>query len=384
MFSRNSKFEVYVQKENRWALQSAFDEEVQAVQSARNHLGVPGVQAVRVVEEWSGLGGRRKEREVLSQQAVAGAKKATICLEPDPFSCKLETLEDIYHPVVRRAIGQIMKNFLTELVISPTEFVHGGQHMKRFFREERLPGAFYFIFVKFWQDAPKDVDAGVLTSRMDKLFNEAMNRAAGFSTGRKLVIKSREEAVAALTRSAELSQEDGGRFAFNAALSEYLGEFRAWPAKLDEVFNIAIMAKDDRMWQLTDEICAEVLEMSEMIRDLLGDHKNLATALMVLADYVMGESAVPGAGGWSNHLWISKGISRGRLPRTQASLLLRLVRALNGNNPLTKTGARADGQALGDLRKKLTLPTRDLIGGKHMESAFERRWSRVRETLLQE
>ena len=143
MFGRRpTKYEMHVQTDGRWAMQSVFDDEKTAISRAKAMLTVRDTQAVKVVEEQVGLGGRRKEREVFNQKAAAGPASRNVCLEAEPFNAKIETVEDLYSPVVRRATGQIIKNFLTELGASPTEFIHSGTHLKRFRREERLPSSF--------------------------------------------------------------------------------------------------------------------------------------------------------------------------------------------------------------------------------------------------
>ncbi len=383
MFGRRpTKYEVHVQSDNRWMMQGVFDDETSAVARAKQMVLAKDVQAVKVIEEQTGLGGRRKEKEVFSQKAVAGTSSRNVCLEAEPFSAKIETVDDLYQPVVRRATGQIIKNFLTELGVSPTEFYYSGTHLKRFRREERLPNSFYFAILKYWQNAPQ-ADTQKMLGTFDQLFNEAMIRARDFEAGKSLIITSPDQAAEALANSAGFD-DDFGRFSFICALSGYLAEFRVWPAKMDEIFKVAIAAKNDRVWGLADEMSAEILEMSDMIREVLGDHKNLADALTVLADMCLGNTFLPGPGAWANVPWLVKAIRKNYMPRTQAMLVLRLVRAMGGDNPLTKQGARRDAQALGDLRKKLTLPNGQLLGGNHMEAAFERRWDKVRKQILAE
>jgi hypothetical protein len=383
MFGRRpTKYELHVQIDNRWLMQSVFDDEKTAVTRAKQAVLAKDAQAVKVIEELTGLGGRRKEREVFTQKAPVGASSRNVCLEAEPFSAKLETVEDLYQPVIRRATGQIIKNFLTEVGISPTELYFNGTNLKRFRREERLPSSFYFAFLKYWQN-PTEKDTQKMLGTLDQLFNEAMIRARDFEAAKTMVFTSADQAAEALANGASLD-DPYGHFSYTCALCGYLGEHRAWPAKMDELFKVAIAAKNDGLWALVDEMSAEILEMSDMIRDVLGDHKSLADALMVLSDLCIGSTFLPGPGSWVNVPWLIKAIRKGYLPRTQAMLVLRLVRAMGGDNPLTKQGARRDGQALGDLRKKLTLPNGDLLGGQHMEAAFERRWDRVRKQILAE
>lgn len=379
-----AKFEIHVKKENRWSIQTAVDDGVMATARAKGYLLATGVTAVKVVKETTGFTGRTSQTTVFGAERQAVSTKSRTCYTPEAFTAPLEDANDLIAPVVRRAVGQTIKNYLVEQVISPTEFLFARQHLLRFHKDDKLPSAAFFNFAKGWQNAPEELDQKAIQARIGGLFGDAQKVAQAREQALPAPMENTGDAQAHIQGCKRLFDGHEVERMITTGVCIFLSKHRTWPSKLDQLFLIGDQTGDHAVWDLVDTITAEVLEISEMIKDLLGGHDSLADALLVLADFATGRDVPTGAGGWDGAPQLVEGIAAGRLPHIQASLILRLARAVSGDAMLTKLGARKDAEAMSRLREKLLLPNRDMVGGQAMERAFERRWDRIRTRILQE
>jgi hypothetical protein len=385
MAARTVRFEIHTYDGNRWMIAAMVEEsESQALNRARRMLASQLYEAVKVVCEATSLFGRVSNKEIFHERRPKPANKRGLALAAEAFDAPLETPTDLFNPVIRRALGQSLKNFLTEFTITPTELLYHSGHQQRFRREDTLAGAACHHLGKAWKNAPSELSGMKLIDHLDRLLQGVEEKAKAFSKKPPALLKSPPEIGPQLTHLRQkLPDAEAGDYAWQAMLVHYLADYTSWSAKIDQLLAISACANERGVTEFADNVIAEIIEISDLVKDLLGEQKDLAHALLTLTDIIMQGEAQLGRGAWEGAGELLRRLKKGQLARVKATLTLRLARSLAGDVPLSKQGARKDSESLQQIKAKLLQPDRSLFGGPALEKAFARRWERVRQALLE-
>lgn len=374
------KYEIMLQTEDgRWLLTSVAEEEAPALSAARSLLASGKYPAVRIVRERRGVTGFLSSTEVFHEKRPPQPKQKVEVLPAARHAVDPQSLDDLNSPACRRVLRQIMQRWLAEQVVTTPELLHNATALLRFRRHESLMMSTLNQFIAAQEGvAGKPMDR---LGRVERLFGEAAKRVQEYQRGRPPALRAAADLPAVL--AALPSEPAARRFAVNATLAAYLGDFRVWLAKLDEVLAILRNTDEAEIHALCDTMMAEAIELSDALKEMLGHHNDLGGALKVLADLVSGRGPTFGRGAWDKGLGFAALVGSGELPQTRDALVERMRRSLAGRVPLTAGGIRVEGLILTDLRLRMTDPDGALIGGDAMDKAFDSRWSRIREAVLE-
>ena len=154
-------------------------------------------------------------------------------------------------------------------------------------------------------------------------------------------------------------------------LAEFLGQKRDWNQKLGLAIDLLEQESGEQAVALLDQICAEILDGSEAIKDLLGPQPDLVSALRIMAQLSKGsykkgrKSSIP----LGRFNAVMKNQS---MPLSKGILLERVARAISGANPLTRESDVADEKAFLALFKEL-IGLGGFTGGVAISEAVTRR-----------
>ncbi|HYD98792.1 MAG TPA: hypothetical protein VEH84_05375, partial [Alphaproteobacteria bacterium] len=148
---------------------------------------------------------------------------------------------------------------------------------------------------------------------------------------------------------------------------------RMWVEKADAAMTLFARAEDEALRGLVDEILAEAFTLPEMVRQFLGEHRDLGESLLALADVLQGRPALFGRGAWEKSPKLTGVLKRGQLPATQGALVARLQRVLAGRQPLCVGGPPAEAAVVAELRARLGDGKMNIIGGQATERALAAR-----------
>jgi hypothetical protein len=125
------KYEVSFLKEERWTIESLRDDDRDAIAAAKAIVAQDGIDAVRVVRQRHSPRDIVVESTVFEKQARARGKpepRLSINVDEDAWC---ETLDDLYGARSRRAIGQLLRSFLDQTGITPTELLHNQRFLRK-------------------------------------------------------------------------------------------------------------------------------------------------------------------------------------------------------------------------------------------------------------
>ena len=122
--SRVIRFEVATRRDGRWSIECARDRESEAVKLAKEMLSTAAYETVRVTRERD-VFGRTMIQASVFEASLRGHSEPPIKISaPDESDCWCSELEDLYGARSRRLIGQMLRPFLDQFGITPTELLH--------------------------------------------------------------------------------------------------------------------------------------------------------------------------------------------------------------------------------------------------------------------
>jgi hypothetical protein len=359
-------YEVLTGNGSRWTIDSIHPAQTLAMGRAQALLASNQHEAVRVTR----TAGRAPEKVVFEQESGRTAEKP-ITISPIDEAAWCEELIDLTGFEARRTVGRVLRKYLDEHGLTALEVLHSYWH----FQDLRRAGNLFdqaIHRVASIQARKRGLDA---SERIDRLYRLAtllgdQTRDAGKTATYVSQLENQGLSVA-LKSIDEAFFEDARPFFTNVVLAEFLSKERDWNRKLARVFDQIDMDPDEAALRHLDGICAEILDGSEAIREVLGGQPDLISALRRLARVSIGRhnSAITGAP-LLNRL---NGIMATRnLPLTRGALLDRVARSLGGSQPLTKEDEAADAAAFPALVGDL-IWYGGLSGGTDISEAVTRR-----------
>jgi len=122
--SRVVRFEVATQRDGRWSIECARERQDEAIAMARALLATNAYQAVRVMRERDVHGRTLIETPVYEALRSHDDEPPLRLSAPDESDCWCTEIADLYGARSRRVIGQMLRAFLDQLGVTPTELLH--------------------------------------------------------------------------------------------------------------------------------------------------------------------------------------------------------------------------------------------------------------------
>jgi hypothetical protein len=364
------RFEVAVRRGERWVIDCLAFTEAEAQARADELYADDSVSAVRIVRGRFGGDGTSFETVIFEQVRSGKRKDPPVRIAASPsHEAWCETLDDLYGPASRHAIGRVLRNFLDRYAIIPTELLHYHRYIRLLERQDNLlPQALQRI--AGLQARARTADPRQRLDALNRFVDEATNRAREALDSRAAPrigtggLAELNDAVSGLACRPE-DQAFYVRFAVSCALENVGGPVE----KFDQVA-AWIDGIPDQSVALIDELTAGLCGAALVLQESLGPQSHLAAALGTMADLALGRSgqkAVPKLAP------LAPLFAAGRLPETRLVLLERVERELAGDKPMSRDNASVQRRLFEGLLDQLVDQRGLYVGGCAMVEAIARR-----------
>ena len=366
--AREASYEVQVQSDGRWTIDSVHGHKSAALAAAQALVGVNRHDAVRVLEESAG----RREKAVFEQECK-GRAEPTFGISPVEESPWCDKADDLYRFESRRTAGRLFRRYLDHKFLTAFEILHGEWHLRELGRlEDFVNQAIHRIAaIQARSHKARPID------RVDALY-KAMERVTARAKRIKdpapyvELLKSGGVRAARAALRGKVEAKDRG-YVLSSALAAYLGAAAAWETKLGLVIELLERDSSEAAVKRLDELFAEILDGGEAVKEVMGPRSDLADALKAIAQVSAGQMRIATARMENTCVAKLNAVMAAHdLPLTRGVLIERVAQGIRGIQPLTREGEANDRTALVGLIEAVTAPG-GLAGGQAMSEAVVRR-----------
>ncbi len=329
----NVYYEVFVRRPNAAAftLAASFASRENAVQTAQNLLATGEAKAVRVFKDAETDDDEPHEAHKIFEEgelpsaAPAGAKRnVTIpCAKP----------EDLYTAQGRRTVAHLLRDSLAGWGITAGELLHHPGHVQRL----ELAGTLLQHAVQKSALRLAATTGQPVQQLMIKL-NELVTSAS-----RRVVLDAREKKFPLIKEEnfaklcADLVDATHPDYLLNAAIAKHIAPTRGWDEKLFQLLALYSSLSNAGPGQslghrVIDALVAEILQASASLMAILGEQRDLGSALISMAMILQGRVLESKARSLEG---LTKLFGAGELPLARTAFAGRILRELRGSRRLS-------------------------------------------------
>jgi len=380
---RKIQYEIQAQKDGRWLVQAACLEEHDAIREAKRILGSGQTHAVRVLRCRLLSNGREVDGVIFEQKVDAPKDKPVGIRLPDGPVPLCTLAEDVYGPDARRTIGQLLRDYLAEVELTPGELLFVWSHLRRFMDKHGLLTAAVHRIAAIQAEtsgAPPKQRLKEVQDLADAIGREARDFAALRRTLPEFAGRDLSAYASALGPRVPADRLD---HVLLGQLCHWMADIRSIAGKADALIALAGQEEADRdLDPLLDGLIAETLEFSATIEELFGAQANLGDFIVLLARLLKGDADILAAQRDRPLGRLMARVQAGRAPLCRQVLEQRLVREMLADKPLDKLNPGAEGRLLEWVVAAVTLPGGLPLGGQAVARAIATRRLRLRRALL--
>ncbi|MBC7906445.1 MAG: hypothetical protein H7Y60_06815 [Rhodospirillaceae bacterium] len=365
----NVSFEIQVLTDKNWVVAEFASDEAKAKAFADNLLQKGNHSAVRVVRDRRGADGLHKETIIQEKTATPRSTGPDISLSPVSEAPVCRELGHFYDLNARLTMGRLLRKYMDEVVVSPTELLHSASEMKRFGDKGTL--LFSSIDrISTLQAAASGEDAKGRRDFLNKMWEDGLARARKFLAKKPVTPKTFADVLKGVALGG-----DEHPYLCLSYMSLRLLETRSWLGKLDILMAWAAEEPASPVIALMDGIVADILNSAQLIQDLLGFQSNLGAALGSLADLAEGKAQAAKFAP-ETFIALNQMFALGKLPQARQVLLGRVTRELGGQNPLSRNEPKQEFEVFHKVMHRL-VSHRGVLGGAASAEGLVHRVSRI-------
>lgn len=377
--SGNKTFEILTMRGGSWSIEATTTSLESAKAEAAKMLNRPNTQGVRVIQESRKSIAQLGPEDILFEKLrIKNEDKIFVQHILDAPMCS--STADLFERPARMTINQLFRAYLDKNNITAGELMHSAKEIKRLLDEGTLISS---ATGKVATIQAKKQEGATTNQRRDMLFEyvNEINAKARTAADQKLP-RIRDagfnDVLERITGSAAAGDAD---YLMRVAISTELLDTRSYFGKLVQLLEWSSAVDSDQAFVLLDFFISDVLWNADVIRDLLGDQRDLGSALVTMICFANGEPLTEELpeGLSPEHpkfvgMQLNQLIAEGRLPDTQTVLFDRIKRQLEGLNPLSRGDREEEREVFFGLLNKL-IPDIEMIGGAAMAEAVTARQS---------
>lgn len=378
-------FEILVLREGRWTIEATAQHQEVAQAEAAKLLARPGAQGVRVIKESKGSIDRLKPTDILFEKMkpktedkvfVQDIDDAPVCRAPG----------ELFFGEARSTVNRLLRGYFDKNNLTATELMHAPREIKRLLDEGTL---IFSAIGKVSTFQVRKMEETTVNQRRDVLFDfvNQIQARANAAAGQKLPrirVEGFNEVVAHIKANAPQEHVD---HLIRFAMTVELVENRSFLGKFGQVMEWAWRAEAPEALAAIDIFASDILYNVEVLRDLMGNQRELGTALVTLLCLAEGRSLdgeddadeetdlTPEHKDFTNRTFMRL-IAEGRLPESKEVLVDRVRRQLEGLSPLSRGDREEEREVFVGLLDKL-IPDIDIVGGPPMAQAMTARQSTI-------
>ncbi len=375
MSAGRAEFEVLVLRDERWVLEVSRETESAARQVAKAILNKPRVGGVRIVKVWHRADGQTTESTVYEEQRQASEAPVTIVPIDDAPMCS--ELSHFYRLDSRLTMGRILRKYVEQVFLTPTELLHNQKALKRLQDTDSLyPSAIDRVATV--QAKAAGTDSRVRRDELHKFAAQAMSRVKKAEESGALPEVKGKDFKSAYERVKRASPPDEAAYRALVVLCNDLSQHRDWLAKLGRIAELITPEGDDEILALFDKVMADIVATPAALQDILGAHRNLGAALKAIIELHDTGTPAERSDAREEIAKIGPLIASGRMTETRASLIERMCRQLGSSQPLSRNDPEKERDEVREIVAKL-FRANGILGGPDTAAALTRRYVYLQE-----
>ena len=376
--TRIIRYEIATRRDGRWTIECAREHQSEAVALARTLLASKAYDAVRVMRERDLRGTTIVQTPVYEALRSGNGALPLRVSASDERDCWCAELDDLYGARSRRAIGQLLRSFLDQLKITPTEILHNIRYARKLDDAGMLLSAAMHRMARARADSTGE-SLGVSLRFLETLVASAIRRVVDAKAQRHALRPGADGLDPLIARVQEMTENPSDqRFLLRHAIALDFEMLPSLLARLAAALEWGARATTSEALIVVDELVADCLGSATIVQEMLGAQPDLATALRMNIDLARGnfQGTPPRAASWFPAL--AALLAAHPCPETRTILLVRAQRELGSERPLTRGGPADEATAIMTLANGL----RDDVGGTYvggsaMVEVMVRRWKRL-------
>ncbi|MBL6931953.1 MAG: cyclic nucleotide-binding domain-containing protein [Rhodospirillales bacterium] len=366
LFDKLISYEVLVGQDNRWILDTTHSAKSDAMTRAQSLFDTNQHDAIRVTR----LENDANEEVIFYKECTSKVDKP-ITISSIDAAAVCNSIDDLSGFEARKTTGRLLRQYLDEWGITALELLHNYENIRQFSRTDTL---FNQALHRISSIQARSLNENS-TARIDLLFSLASQveeRARDVAdTSSYISHLSKKGLSMSLEAIAKDIPENYRIFYTGAVLAGYLGQKRDWKEKLGLVIDLIEQEPGEEAKILLDQMCAEILDGSNAVKELLGPQPDLFSALLMMCQLSVGrykkDKKSKSVLGRLNAIMNSQ-----QMPFSKGILLERVARSVSGTNPLTRENDETDRKAFLVLFKEL-IGLGGFTGGVAISEALTRR-----------
>jgi len=355
-------FEVQVLRDGRWTTESSRDWQAEAEALAQKFLANSSCEGARIVANKENRDGTVNETVVFEKtQAATGKKVQIVALDQPPARCK--SPRDFFSLDSRMTFNRVMRNYLEEVVLTPTEILHTHSDLQRLKDYENLyPTAIGHIATLQAKQSGQDPKA-----RRDEIYTICDQIAERARRAEGIYLPAPAELFSETLNAVGRVDGESPEYLAMVVLARDLAGERSWMGKLDKLCRLAMVESGSRAVLLLDTVIADVLG-ANVIQEILGWKPSLGSAIIAMIDLADGkfnaeESEAPDTVVLLNQLFKDR-----TLPASRRVMIDRALKQLRSPAPLYRADPSKEMEEYQRVLARLLVPGGILSGADAAEA----------------
>jgi hypothetical protein len=361
---RYDSFEIQVMRDGRWVTESSRDSKSEAMELAEKFLGKKDCAGARIIANKENRDGSTTETVVFEKtQAASTTKKIQITtIEAAPQYCV--NPRDFFSLESRMLMNRVARNYLEEVMLTPTELLHGYRDLQRFKDYENIfPSAVGHIATL--QTANGGGKSPL--ERRNEIYaicdqiTERARRADGVDLPK--LGQSFAKTLAAVSGA----KGEKAEYLAMVVLARELSGTRSWVGKLDTLCKLAAAEAEPKATLLLDTVIADVLG-ANVIQEVLGWKRSLGSAIIAMLDLADGRFDPAESDAADTVALLNQLFREGALPASRHVMIDRAIRQLKSPAPLYRADPSKEMEEYQRVLARLLVPGGILSGADAAEA----------------
>ena len=372
MAASRYSFDVQVRCGDRWIIEAVRHNEADARALAAGIFADSKCAGTRIVRNWTRPDGNLIETELFRETREVRDDGALRIVAVDSVPARCETLKDCFAADSRQVMTRIFRDYLNEIVITPTELMHDFKELRRIQEKDSLVRS-AIDRVASLQTRENEGNARVRRDQLFQLLDQMSDRARKVNrAGLPRLGDKFSETMGAIGREADQDERD---YLALVVLSQDLLDLRNWVGKLELLCRLAAVEDEPHAARMLDGVIADVLG-TDVMQEILGRQSSLAGTICELLDLAEGMFATgKTAAGESAHQ-LNRLLADRRLPASRRCIIDRAHRSLRAARPLHPRDGSKEHDEFRKVVERLLTPT-GLHSGAETAASLTARFARM-------
>jgi len=354
-------YEIQVMKDGRWVTESSRDRRAEADALAQKFLARGDCAGVRIVANKENRDGLLEEEVLFEKTQAVSAKKLQIAtVEAAPNLCQQP--RDFFSLESRALMNRVLRSYLEEVSLTPTELLHSHRDLKRFQDYENIyPAAVSHIATLQVAGTGQKPN-----QRRDEIF-AVVDQIVEQARQAERMDLPKLSSPFSITLAAVAGRSESAEYLAMVVLAKALASKREWIGKLDMLCRLALAESDPKAVLLLDTVIADVLG-ANVIQEVLGWKRSLGAAIIAMLDLADGAFEAEESDAVDTVSMLNQLFEAGALPASRHVMIQRAMTQLKSSQPLYRADPSKEMEEYQRVLARLMVPGGILSGADAAEA----------------